>query len=138
MEDTAEERSESPEYTIDDPDYLILWKKEDHLHPRIEDGIKRLKEFISEFIKNNSDLFDEFHRNTDREKIQKLIKANTYFHIRKETWDYYIENLYQTDMINAVLCILGIKAEEISINRFCKAVVNNVDLLQEYILNPKS
>ena len=129
-----EEESEIPTYTISDPDYLILWEKDDSLHPDLEKVIKKLKEFITSFIENNNDLLDEFHSYTKQEKVQILIKANRFFYIKKDTWDYYIQNINQVNIINAFYSLLNVQAEEVDINTLCKAVANNVGFLKKYIL----
>ncbi|MDC3413865.1 hypothetical protein NC797_08755 [Aquibacillus sp. 3ASR75-11] len=132
--EVSREINEPSENTISDLNNLILWKKGDTIHPTLEHGISHLKDFVTKFIKNNDDLLHQFQEYTDYEKIQKLIQLNRFFYIRKETWEFYIENINDTNMINAILGILSVKAEEVSINKLCKAIVNNVDLLKKYIL----
>jgi len=126
---------ESTAYTISDLDNLILWEKGDTLHPTIEKELERLKEFVNETIGNNSELYAEFHSYDDHTKVKKLIQLNRYFYLRKETWDYYIDHIHQTDLIDTLYGILVIKADERNANKLCKAVINNVSLLKEYVLS---
>ncbi|GAB3804296.1 hypothetical protein [Virgibacillus kimchii] len=121
-------------YTISDLDYLVLWKEGDSLHPNIEKRLKQLKDFRKEMMERNKERFDDFHACSDYDKMRWLIQSNRYFVIRKEAWDYYRENINDTDLINAVLSILFVKAEEKYTNQLCKAVLNNVALLKKYIV----
>lgn len=131
MGTVAGEKPDASKYTIDDLDYLILWEEGDSLHPRIEDAIMRLKDFVTKFERNNQDLCNLFQVYTDHQKIVKLIQSNHFFLIRKEMWDYYIENINQPKLSNAVLAVLSVKADGFNINKLCKAVINNVDLLNK-------
>ncbi|WP_066186091.1 hypothetical protein [Gracilibacillus timonensis] len=119
-------------FDISDIDYLILWKEGDRLHPKIEKRLNNLKDFIMEMQKNEKETFDRFNGSSDQDKINCLIQSNRYFLIRKECWDYYIENINQTHLMNVVFSILAIKADEIKVNSLCKAILNNRGLLEKY------
>ncbi|UJL45604.1 hypothetical protein KFZ58_14540 [Virgibacillus sp. NKC19-16] len=133
METGAGVKPDVTKYTIDDLDYLILWEEGDSLHPRIEDAMLRLKDFVAKFERNNQDLCNLFQVYTDHQKIVKLIQSNHFFFIRKEMWDYYIENISEPELSNALLAVFSVKADGLNINKLCKAVLNNVDLLRKYI-----
>jgi len=131
-----EEKVESDfnEYTVSDIDDLILWKQGDSLHPNIEKLLIKLKDFTINMMERNKDIFDEFNGDSENNKVRRLIRLNRYFLIRKECWDYYIEHINQTNLVNAVLSILSVKAEGVHMNSLCQAVVNNRSLLEKYIL----
>ena len=121
-------------YTISDLDDLILWKKGDSLHPNIEKAIKRIKDFVDEGKNRRQSSYDEFHSYENNKKIKWLIHLNDYFYIRKETWDYYIANIHQSDVIDSLFGLLIIKTDELNTNKLCKAIVNNVDLFKAYMV----
>jgi len=121
------------EYAIFDLDDLILWKKNDSLHPEIERALNRIRNFVREIMETRPDLYDEFHAFDDHDKIKRLIHLNNNFYIRKKTWDFYIDHIHQIDLIDTVFGILLIEADLSNTNKLCKAIVNNVELLKEYI-----
>ncbi|WP_339183939.1 hypothetical protein [Oceanobacillus sp. FSL W7-1293] len=124
----------SPKYVISDIDDLILWEPGDSLDPEIEKQLMKLKEFTTEMIEEHKDIFDQFNKESEYDKMRKLILANRHFLIRKDFWGYYMEHLNERNVINRVLSILNIKADEINLNRLCKSVLNNRNLLEKFIL----
>ncbi|MFD1065475.1 hypothetical protein [Oceanobacillus locisalsi] len=121
-------------YTISDIDYLILWKPGDTLDPEIEERLWNLKAITAEIIEKHKDTLNQFNKESEYDKMQRLILANRHFLIRKDFWDYYIENLNEPDVINKVLSVLYVKADEINMNKLCKSVLNNRSLLKHFIL----
>lgn len=111
-----------------------MWKETDSLHPDIEKYINSLKQFVTNYIEKNIDMLDEYHHYPEQKKIQMLIRANRFFRIKKEIWDYFIENIDQADIFNAFFSILHVNAEEMNAYKLCKAIVNNTALLQKYII----
>ncbi|QQK74918.1 hypothetical protein HUG15_04405 [Salicibibacter cibarius] len=121
-------------YTIENLEDLLQWREGDSVHPAIEEGLKRLKDFVTEDLENNKMKYDRFHDHADDAKIRMLINANEYFLIRDETWQHLFNHLDHTHLMNTVIGIMSIKADEVTINKYCKALMNNMNLLNRYML----
>ncbi|MGY0694458.1 hypothetical protein ACW2QC_17040 [Virgibacillus sp. FSP13] len=124
-------------YDIENLDNLIHWKQGMTIHPQIEKLLTQIKDFVRNDMKENSNRYSTFQAFADYEKMQLFIKSNRQFYLRKQAWDNIMRNIDQVSMTNAVYCILLIKAEEMNINKLCKAFLNNHDLLEHYILGNK-
>lgn len=122
-------------YSISDLDDIILWKKGDSIHPKIEELIEKVGTHLKVIQTKHKKSFDLFHSYSDDNKIKLLIKINNDFHIRKETWDYYIKNIHQPVVIDTFFALSSLKATEVNMNTLCKALVNNIELLNEYVIN---
>jgi len=121
------------QFTITDAEDLIAWKYGDTIHPGLEKGIFMVKEFVERLLEKDKELFANFQNMTNKDKMRKLIQSNRFFYIHKKVWDEISDNIDETQMINKILGVLSIKAEEININKLCKSLVNNQELFQAYI-----
>lgn len=121
------------QYIITDAEDLIAWKSGDKIHPNLEKGILMVKEFVERLLENEKELFANFQNMTNKDKMRKLIQSNSFFYIHKKVWDEILDNINESQMINKILGVLSIKAEEININKLCKSLVNNQELFKAYI-----
>ncbi|WP_161485662.1 hypothetical protein [Gracilibacillus timonensis] len=123
-----------PEYTFSNIDYLAFWKEGDSLHPNVEKRLQKLKDTTIEIRENNKDTFDQFNECSEYDRIKWLISLNRYFLIRKDYWDYYNDNINQTDLSNTLFNILLVDAREIYTNHLCRALLNNRALLERFMI----
>jgi hypothetical protein len=128
------EKKQKEVYDIDDLDDLAGWTRGDTVRPNLEALMGDIKEFIHKTMKENEAYIQKFQSLDERGKMNLLIKSNSYFYIRKKAWDQIIENIHDPRLSNANFTVLTIKADELNTNKLCKALVNNQELLQEYIL----
>jgi len=129
-------KQETVTYDIDDRDDLVQWRQGDTIHPNIEKSMARIKDFFKERLEEGSEYFTEFQSLDERGKMNYLIVNNTYFYIRKQAWDQIIKDIHDPQVSIANFAILTIKADGLNLNKVCKALVNNQELLKEYILRP--
>jgi hypothetical protein len=121
-------------YTITAVEDLILWKHGDTIHPSLEEGITKVKEFVEKLLERDIDFFEEFQNMTENDKMKKLIQFNRFFYIHKRVWDEVALNLNDSRRMHKILGVLSIQADEININKLCKYLVNNQALFKAYFL----
>ncbi|MFC5587884.1 hypothetical protein ACFPRA_03050 [Sporosarcina soli] len=119
-------------YTITAVEDLILWKPGDTIHPSLEEGITKVKEFVEKLLERDKDFFEDFQNMTENDKMRKLIQFNRFFYIHKRVWDEVALNLNDSRRMHKILGVLSIQADEININKLCKYLVNNQALFQAY------
>lgn len=136
LERFADEFEEEEKVTYDVVwlDDLMGWKKGDALAPNIEQAVVGVKEFVEKSLMENVDFYELFQKRSDTDKKRTLIQHNDYFYLHEKTWRTIFDKIEDEHFTNRVLGILTIVAEEMNRNKLCKALINNQDLFEEYIL----
>jgi ClpP class serine protease len=134
--EVGENEGAREKYDIDDANDLVLWTKGQTLSPGLEKALKQIKKFIEEeVIAVNEVDFTKFHNNSSKYKMRQLIEINKSFYICKDSWEYFERNLDNQFVVNRVMGLLCIKADEKRINKLCKSLLNNLQLFETFILN---
>lgn len=123
-----------PSYDIEDLDSLMIWTPDQTLHPKLVEFMAHVKSYVEDMLNTKQDMFDGIGQKSERERIQILINANRDFYLHRRTWDFVKEHIEDIELIKRVAAILLIQAYDIKVNKLCKALLNNVHLLQTYIL----
>lgn len=131
--EAEDEEGEEIKYTINQAEDLIQWKLGDTIHPNLEGGIMRVKEFVEESLNEEDEFITTFKNMTKRNKMRQLIHSNRYFYIHKNVWDEIWLNSGDEEMMIKVLTVLSIKADGMIVNQLCKGLVNNQALFKNYI-----
>ncbi|MFD0713811.1 hypothetical protein [Paenibacillus sp. GCM10027626] len=133
-EESVEHVVSAPTNVITDFDDLLLWEKGDAIHPLLLEALTKLKDYVKTELESDQQQFARFQEMKTNEKIRLLAARNRYFYIHKKAWDDIIQHFDHSRLSNVVLAILSIKAQEVNVNKLCKAVLNNRDLLKTYLL----
>lgn len=126
--------SEAITYEIDDLDDLLQWERGDTVHPELEKSLGAMKDFVEGSMERNKEYYTKFQSFDERKKMNFLVKSNRFFYISKQAWDQMMNNMHDPQLTHANFAILTIKSDELNTNKLCKALVNNQELLKEYIL----
>jgi len=129
-----QESSEINQYDICDMDDLMLWKPGQTISPAIITNLNKVRDYVDEHISKDKDELEDFMNMDNRNKFNVLISLNKYYYIHKKTWDFISENLDNPHVITRLFLIMAIKADELNTSILCKGLINNLDLLREYIL----
>lgn len=121
-------------HTINDAADLIYWQHGDTIHPAVEKGITMIKKFVEQMLDEEKEYFEHFQHMAEKDKMRKLIQSNRYFYIHKRVWDEISERIHDAHLVNRILGVLSIQADEINVNQLCKNIINNQDLFRSYIL----
>lgn len=122
------------QYTATYAGDLCTWKTGDTIHPHLEEGLAKVKEFVEGLLIRDQEFFDGFRSMTAKDKMKKMISYNRYFYIHKRVWDEILATIDDVRMTERVLGVLSIQADEMNINKLCKYLMNNQELFKAYIL----
>ncbi len=122
-------------YDIMDFNALVSWKAGCTVSPLIDKSIRKVVDFVEKMIFEEKDFKNfivKFNEMAKIERMNILIRANEYFYVNKQTWDYIEDQIENPDITNILLGLLNIKANEKSVNTLCKMLLWNKDLFEYY------
>ena len=125
MMEKVKDETQKQEYDIEDLDDLMLWEPGETIHPGVEKILAKIKDFVENSVSEGDMRFDD-HSKLDRMRL--LMQNNKYFYLSKNTWEFIEKNIDRQYIYDRVMALFTIKATNESINKTCKAILNNLDL----------
>lgn len=121
-------------FDINNLDELIQWKKGDTIRPDLRDFISRVQECINSSTLETEELLQKLIALDSNQKMRMLINCNKFFTLKREFWDYVKAHINELESIRKIFCLFLINAETIHIHRLLVCLLNNILLLEEFVL----
>ena len=125
MMEEMKNESQKQEYDIEDLDGLMLWEPGETIHPKVEKILTKIKDFVEDSVSKHDMIFEDYSK---LDRMRLLMQNNRYFYLSKNTWEFIEKNIDKQYIYDRVLGLFTIKATNESINKTCKAILNNLEL----------